>query len=183
MSLERLSQFCESSPHVTAIYGPYRPVHAWKELSHHMSEVVFNQKLAKCNSIKLLKQLGVNIGLKQKDMRFGPMDLEALIKVRFKQQFGPLHKKYLANKKQLETVVATLKGDAAHRIEIRHTLHVTWLLRLRACDLDDDAAYLLSEDDDHARQWGGDFEHGIDWDLVHCHYELPGCLFVLDLII
>ena len=42
---------------------------------------------------------------------------------------------------------------------------------MRACDLGDDA-YRLSEDDDHARQWGCDFEHGIDWDLVHCHYEL-----------
>ena len=100
-------------------------------------------------------------------MCIGALRLTALLVARHEV----LNQKYQANKKQLEKVVATLKGDAAHRIEIRHTLRVTWLLRLRACDLDDDA-YRLSEDDDHARQWGGDFEHGIDWDLVHCHYEL-----------
>ena len=80
MSLEWLSQFCESSPHETAIYGPYRAVHGWDELSHRITDFEFKQSLAKYNSIKLhqcnnrvpmLKKLGVNLGFRQQDMRFG----------------------------------------------------------------------------------------------------------------
>ena len=87
----------------------------------------------------------------------------------------------------VEAVVATLQRDSAHRRdrgEIRHTLRVSWLLCLRAaCDLDD-GAYMLTEDNNHVWKWGGgDFEHGINWDLVHCHYELLVCarLYNIDI--
>ena len=119
----------------------------------------------------MLKQLGVDVGCEQKDMCFGPLVLEELLKVLFKERFGRLEKKYCANQKQLEEVVATLQCDAMHCVKILRTLHVTWLLCLRACDLDN-GAYTLTEDDNHARNWDGNFEHGINLDLVHCHYEL-----------
>ena len=49
--------------------------------------------------------------------------LKALLEARFES----FEQKYQANKRRLEAVVATLDRDAAQRLEILHTLRVTWL--------------------------------------------------------
>ena len=82
MSLEWLSQFCESSSHVTAIYGLYLVVHRWDELSCRMTKSTFMARQGEYhNRVSLLKKLGVDprLGLEKEDIRLGTLGLNALL--------------------------------------------------------------------------------------------------------
>ena len=75
-----------------------------------MTQSVFASRKTDChNRVALLKKLGGALGLEKEDMCIGALRLTALLVARHEV----LNQKYQANKKQLETVVATLKGDAA----------------------------------------------------------------------